>query len=476
MNLAEIEAFKRRVRDLSDRYDAVLIQIERDEALRQGVAADAIAGQGRQLALEAQVRQYLLDPLLEALGWELRVPDAILVEDTVAPEEGSDSHRRRLDYHGRISEAPRSLLAVEVKRPSIQLPKSKDKVVNEWIAWALGVIHSGEAAVIQRLPAAWRDVLTSAVDYVKRINAAYGDVPSTFVITNGEWFVVITDLSNVLFSVDPVGGSIFVFDGLADITARVEQFVALVGYRALSGYIPPQHPAALPDFVAAGQDAVCTRVVDVSYTRYGDRQPLISISVGAWVRTPKGAWILFQKTYPKQFLLLSDDHEELATRRSELDIRANDLLGELRRRRNVVFAPVNEFDRVNDPTRPVGKETGTAPGLRCELGRDLYRIVTLDQPLYFSDVTTHDGCPFHSWGSCSNEGNAVGTAPVTAPTSEPRSFFASGSPYHCAHVGIQTQRNKVCVLLPFEEHLCCRRCVFLSRCWPDTSKMPCREN
>jgi hypothetical protein len=32
------------------------------------------------------------------------------------------------------------------------------------------------------------------------------------------------------------------------------------------------------------------------------------------------------------------------------------------------------------------------------------------------------------------------------------------------------------LLLAFEEHLCCRRCVFLSRCWPDTAAMPCRLN
>jgi hypothetical protein len=343
----------------------------------------------------------------------------------------------------------------------------------------LAVINTGNSE-IDDLPAAWREILEGAIDYVKRIEAAYGDTPTRFVITNGEWFIVFSDLNATLLARDPIAGAINVFEDLGDVRARAELFCELLGYRSLSGYIPPQHPAALPDYVPEGQDAVCARFIEMSYTRHGERQPLISVSVGAWIRTPRGAWILFQKTYPRQFLVLNDDLDDLAARRTELNERAQSLLADLRNHRNVRFASREEFEGVRNepgvgqagnPASPLVRDLG-----RGDLGQDRYRIVTLDQDLYFTDDATYDGCPYHSWGPCHEEGDAVGDSAITAPSSDPRCFFPSGSPYHCAHAAIQARRNNVCLLLAFEHHLCCRRCVFLSRCWPAGMAMPCRQH
>jgi hypothetical protein len=481
VNRAEIETFKRRVRDLLDRYEQGLHDIERDEAIRRDVPAATLRGQGREIALEAQARIYLLDPLLRELGWEVQAPAAIVVEDGVEPvPNGADTHRRRLDYHGRDNAATRSLLAVEVKRPSVRLPQPRDgRPVPEWIAYASGVINTASPE-IDDLPAAWREIVESAIDYVKRIEAAYDHTPARFVITNGEWFIVFSDLKTTLLARDPVAGSIDVFNDLEDVNARAERFCGLLGYRNLSGYIPPQHPAALPDFVPEGQEAVCARFIEMDYIRHGERQPLISVSVGAWVRTPRGAWILFRKTYPRQFLVLNDKLDELAARRAELNERAESLLADLRNHRNVRFASREEFEGPQ-PEIGVGRAEDLASPLvrglgRGDLGQDRYRIVTLDEGLYFTEDATYDGCPYHSWGPCREEGDAVGDSAITAPSSDPRCFFPSGSPYHCAHAGIQARRVNVCLLLPFEQHLCCRRCVFLSRCWPDTAVMPCRQH
>ena len=70
---------------------------------------------------------------------------------------------------------------------------------------------------------------------------------------------------------------------------------------------------------------------------------------GVWIRTPKGAWILFQKNYDKQFLVLSDDRDELATRRQQLNARAENLLADLRNHRELRFASREEFE--GDPER-----------------------------------------------------------------------------------------------------------------------------
>ena len=118
MNRAEVETFRRRARDLLDRYEHALQEIEKDEARRLGVAPEETAGRGREVALEAQTRLYVLDPLLQELGWEVQAAAAIVVEDNVEPaRDDVDAHRRRLDYHGRDNDRARSLLAIEVKRP-----------------------------------------------------------------------------------------------------------------------------------------------------------------------------------------------------------------------------------------------------------------------------------------------------------------------------------------------------------------------
>jgi hypothetical protein len=481
VNRAEIETFRQKVWDLLARYERGLRDIERDEARRREVGPDSLEGRGREIALEAHARLYLLDPFLSELGWDVQTPDAIVIEDGVDPA-GADGnvHRRRLDYHGRDSAQGQSLLAVEVKRPSVQLPEADGKTISGWLARALGMINSRPKAAKKDLPVAWREILESATDYVKRILEEYGNTPTRFVLTNGEWFIVFSDLNATLLARDPVAGEIDVFLDLRDVTARADRFCALLGYDNLSGYIPPQHPAALPDFVPHGQEAVCARFVEMSYIRHGERQPLISLSVGAWVRTPRGAWVLFRKTYPRQFLVLNDDLDELASRRGALHERAESLLADLQNHRSVRFASRDEFE--GSPGEiGVGQAEERLSALVRDLGRgsdgqDRYRIVTLDQALYFTDDRTHDGCPFHSWGPCHEDGDAVGDSPIVAPSSDPRCFFPSGSPYHCSHAAIQARRNHVCLLLPFEQHLCCRRCVFLARCWPDAVAMPCRQH
>lgn len=60
----------------------------------------------------------------------------------------------------------------------------------------------------------------------------------------------------------------------------------------------------------------------------------------------------------------------------------------------------------------------------------------------------------------------------------PRVFFPSGSPMHCAHSSVFESRRAVnCVIAGFEQLLCCRRCAFFSRCYDEerARKLPCKQ-
>ena len=308
---------------------------------------------------------------------------------------------------------------------------------------------------------------------ISQVSHLYWHRGVRFAISNGEWFVVISDLQRSMLDGNVLNDSVHVFKNCEDVGYRAEEFFSLLGYRRLSGCIPVQHPSALAYFVPKGEVATCARFVDVSYVQHGERQPLISVSVGVWVQVPRGGWVLFRKEYPRQFLMLRDEPSELLEDLLQVKARADELLRELRTHRQLHFVSSDELEASLESHLPPYDLSGRSSNLVREIAREIYRVVTSDQYVYLTGNKSYDDCRYHNWGDCKNDGSAVGAVPIVAPSRDPRCYFPSGLPYHCAHAAIQTRRNQVCLLLPFEEHLCCRRCVFLKRCWPEQNTMPC---
>lgn len=478
MTLAKVDTFKRRVRELRKKYGHDLEQIEQDFARRNRVSFQDVHGRGREIALEAHARVYVIDPLLKELGWNVSNADMLMIEDTLEPiVNASEGNRRFLDYHGRDNTEDRSLVILEAKRPNAALPDPDKRDVPLFIAQALGDIHAANLKG-PKLPGKWQEWLTTLIDYVRRSKDQFGHMPVRVTITNGEWFVIFNDVEATLLSKHPSPGNILVFNNLDDVEVQAEKFYDLLNYPSLSGHIPPQHPSALPDFISTDEEVVCAQVVDVSYVRHGARQPAISVRAAVWVRTTMRAWVLFLKAYPEEFLLLSHDTEDLKKRLKQLAERAENLIKELRNSCPIRLINAEEFEKQAANAKFKGgpsRERGS-PFIR-EIDEDLYRVTIGDNFLYFLMDREYDRCPFHSWGSCHEKGDAVGTSPIVAPCSEPRAFFPSGSVYHCAHKAIHNHRKDFCILLCFEEYLCCRRCAFLQRCWAKGStKMPCQSD
>jgi hypothetical protein len=421
MNREEIETFKRAVGSLKERYDNVLVELQIDYARQNDVPSENV--NGRDIALEAHVRAYLIDPILHAVGWETELTTTMVIEDGVAPvEEDTERHRRRLDYHGRENRTGRSLLVVESKRASVKLPQSDDGDLAKVFAAAL---KSDKATPKVPFSAEWSEILSSASDYSRRVVESYGQAPTRFAITNGEWFTIFKDVNSTLLADTPEPMEILVFKNLDEVIVGADQFCDLLGYHNLSGYIPPQHPGALAEYIPVGQKAVCARVVDIHYGRHGNRQPILSMRIGIWVRTPKGVWILFQKQYEKDFLLLSDHGPTLRTSLSELNARARELLKDLRAHRRIRFADQSEFEEAPPPQS--GSILATrSTALLEKLEHDRYRLVTSDKVHHLVNDSSYNQCPSHDWGTCRSQGNAAGQNAVAAQSCEPPCFFVSG--------------------------------------------------
>ncbi len=476
MTRVEIERFRKAVTQFGASYERALEQIEQQYADRLGVPRQDMRGRGREIALEAHARAYFLDHVFDALGWQVHSTDLMVIEDAVDPSDDADGHQRRLDYHGREHHTGHSLLIVESKRPSVQLPPTSDGNISGLLAKALTQIHRGSDIPVTIL---WTKILKSAKDYVKRVTAATGRIPEKFAISNGEWFAGFSDVNATLLATNPEAGAITIFRDLNDVARRVDEFYELLSYQALSGYIPPQHPAALVEFVADHEVALCARLVEVDYVRYGERQPLISLRVGIWIRTSQGVWIYFHKEYPDPFLILSDDNSKLSIALSEVKKRSDDLLTSLSAQRSIQFLTQTEVEGYPPPAQGP-KRFGALQSPLVEImdrnlfGSQRYRIITNDKANFLADDVSFDKCPYHDWGGC-DVGDREGKGPISAPSCEPSCFFPSGSSFHCAHAEIHIARRNKCLLLPFEEYLCCRRCNFFTRCWPDSANMPCRQ-
>ena len=119
-----------------------------------------------------------------------------------------------------------------------------------------------------------------------------------------------------------------------------------------------------------------------------------------------------------------------------------------------------------------------------ECGKDEFLVITGDKTHYLLPKPSVPNCPFHDWLRANVAGCASNPGPVIGRSVEPRSFFVSSEPHHCAHRDVNlakaspiTAANKdrcgprsgqegrsFCEIWCFEQHLCCRTCTFEEVC------------
>ncbi len=470
MSQVDVERFRTLVRARLAKYESELKLSERKLANQHSANPEHFDGKGRANALEAHVRVTVLDPLMRELGWNPAEPTVMAVEDAAEPAAGRGDRRRFLDYHGRevtALEANKSFLIVEAKRPSKKLPDPGN--VSNSAQEITDLLNQHRTSPLDREIDNWPGWIASLCDYYDRTCETYIRAPKRVVITNGEWFVV--------FDGDPTAGSFRIFSDLADVAERAGEFFDLLSYPALTGKLPPQHPGALADFVSPGAEATCCLAAEVSYSKHGLNQPVLSVRVCAWVRADSGVWVQFRKTYSEAFLQLRSDLTENAKSIAEIQKRSRELIDDFRKTHPVKLIDASTFANLAkaDGFRGwVGREE--RPPLLREIETDLYLLGTGSEAAYLVQEAAYDGCQYHHWGNAFKSGDAEGTSAITSPTIVPRAFFPSGSAFHCAHAGIHAKRRDKCVLAPFETFQCCRRCSFFAWCWGDDAELPCELN
>ncbi len=476
---ARLFNFRRQIVDLKTQYEEVhLPAIERATASMQKKPANFLDGQGRKIVLEAQVRQFLLDPTLTFLGWDLGNPEAMLVEDALGATQDNE-HRRFMDYHGRETlpnGTERSLLIVEAKRPSVKLPgpalASSDALAIE-IVKAFSAIRGGQTRC-RHFPADWFARLNTLAAYATRAKERSGEAPCRVAITNGEWFIIFLNPESALIGMSPSADEILVFQSLDEVANRADEFCESLEYANLSHQIPIQHPADLPKFASPSETVRAALAIELCFNNIGNIQPSMAVRIYAQVRTSKSVWIKFRKDYEPPYEIMPGKQEAFSDRIKMLQQLAFELVADLRKHAVVDLMTPAEAERVaadDGFTSPWHSST-----LYASPTPELHYLTLGDEAFYITSRDKFDACSFHSYGPCMSGGNAATPQAILRQSKTPPVYFASGSQFHCAHKSVHSAREKICVLKSFESHMCCQRCSFLTRCWPTgTDELPCSE-
>lgn len=473
--------FKYRIAQVRAQFGKQLPQGERE------VALDLL-----DQALEAHARAYVVNGVLGALNWRIEsLPEDGLGE--LIPEAPvlsllSDT-TRFLDYLGLERETNVPLLIVETKRPSSVLPQltgtARAKAASFPETLALGL--AGEA-----LSGSWNGWLKDLRDYVRTAAAKGGQYPRRAVITNGDWFVVFMDPADSFGDAvkrDP--SQILVFESAADIQARAGEFFSSLAHQFVVRHAPALKLGAVAFEITSSKVRSAMHGLRLRYSEHREVYavlPTISVAPILLLGLVNGSWIRVE--IPPRAFDVPHDPVALASHLHEVEAAAADL----REKVNTALA-------ANLPLMSLDEHYADSDGFAglkgvVENATDDFIVVTGTHTHYVRETPTVPACPYHDSSRATQD--AVAAQPVLLVRSmDPRSFFVSGEPHHCAHIVVSDAKaspitglnleqcgprsgqagHAFCEIFRFETRLCCRTCAFETICTKAQvlNVMPCQR-
>lgn len=443
--------------------------------------------------LEIHARTYFVNPFLAALNWRIdRQPtddlSNLIPEVPVRSEERGSI--RFLDYLGfkrsPNDEEHRPLLIVETKRPGAGLPHALTPAATYSEIISRGLNR-------ETLSGEWNKWLNTLRDYVRSVHERTKHCPRRVVITNAEWLILFLDPQDAFLdggSADPA--HILVFENRKDIERRFGDVFRNLEYQQVLGEaLPTFTPGDLP-FYLAGQEI--DRALHGLRLRYVEQPgiyqpaPVIKVAPVVFLRTQYGAWMRIES--PLEEFDLPHRYEELLRHLGDVEQRARNLLSEVDRQlgTSLQASPLTKHYENED-------DFAVLPGVQ-EINRNEFILVTGDASHYLLPEPSIPNCPYHDWWACQRAGVPSNPGPLGNRSVNPRSFFGSGEPHHCAHRDVCnaksspiTGANRVrcgarsgrdgqafCEIWRFEQHLCCRTCAFEEVCTKaEVFHLPCQR-
>lgn len=432
------------------------------------------------LALEIHKRTYFVNGLLIALNWRLdREPGEGLpnIVPEAAIESAERGTRRYMDYLGFEQQTLRPLLIVETKRPSSSLPElSQDpsKLVPS------EVIAKGLMRDPKPLSGEWNTWLNDLKDYVLSTLAKTKHFPQRVVITNGNWLILLKDPEQVFSREDdPNPARILVFESIDDLISRYAELFAELEHQLVLGEAPALTPGELGFHVEIDSVNMISYGLRLKYIEQASIYevfPAIHVAPLVFVRTRFNAW--FRVESPPRKFELPHRSEDLVAHLDEVKHAANNLLTDVQARLALTLNPSSIRAHYQDEG-----SFESHPGVRS-IGENEFVLMTGNWTHYLGTEPSLSNCIFHDWAGSQAHGVAANPGPIMVRSIHPRSFFVSGEQHHCSHRDVDgakasriTEQNRplcgsrsgeneapFCEVWKFEQHLCCRTCVFEEVC------------
>lgn len=465
-------------------------------------------------ALEAHVREYLVNSFLRALNWRMDVS----VEDglpNLVPESPIESSlegtTKFLDYLGTEREGSDPLIIVESKRPSSPLPKRKavagkssvTAMAEEPVASIISAGLKGTA-----LAGDWNEWLDTLRDYVQSAYDRRGKIPRRVVLTSGRWLIIFGDPKDSFLA----GGTrspekILIFtaegDGQNDgdlIEQHYREIFNWLENQRVLDEVPPLTVGEVAFHVVPDQIDRVLHGLHLLYIEEPDFHqgasvalsvsPVIKVRPIIFLRSRYGVWL---RVYSTNTVEMPHDPGQLANHLREVHETATNLLEDINRRLGINFTPAtveSHYGNADD----FNALRGVVEKPKHHSHYDEHVVVTGEHTHYLRLEPSVPSCPHHDWGN-SNRENRAALVHIERRSTNPRAFFISGESHHCAHRDVAAAKSSqitpgnrdrcgprsgddydaFCELWRFEKHLCCRTCISEDLCTSaDVFALPCQ--
>ena len=458
---------------------------------------------------EAHVREYFANPFLQALNWRLNITTNelkpnLIPESPIISERGTTC---RLDYLGIEQETLTPLLIVETKHPSYSLPQridtqNKNAMQNPTVELSQSVIAAGLSNT--SLTGHWNEWLNDLRNYVLGVREHSNHLPKRVVITNGYWLVLFHDpgdsfLPDGLHSPDKIKCFEFkqkekkiISDDIAD---NYREIFDLLEHQHVLGGSPAITVAELGFYVTGEHLTSVMHGLRLKYIKHPgmfEPSPIIELAPLVFLQSKYGAWLAVESG-KDQPITMPHCYDDLPNQLQEVEKEARELLSKINTKLSTNLTPKKlrqhyQSENAFDLLKGIRNRNSTA-------NFNDYWIVTGEFEHFLKSTPTITNCPHHDWKNSKEAGFAQPQlVSIQRRSIEPKSYFVNQEEHHCTHREVHVQKanqltplNRVrigkrsgkdgdpfCEIWGFEEHLCCRACVFEEVCTSSSVfNLPC---
>jgi hypothetical protein len=480
------------VSDLRDkaRFKSALDEIF--EAFKPRTASagpPAFIGAAYRDPLEHTTRRYVIDEILDGLGWNL----GRLTQEIVEEARAQGDTTLFLDYLGVNPDLRVPLLIIEGKAwgkpfvtPSnagaaaqvLANPSSPEAL----IAKAVEHCKTGGQPDASPLILEWAGWIHKLHQYVTTVHQQSGHIVQQLAITSGRWWVIFTKPYETFVVAGAVNTiNIRVFEGREVIERSDEIFNHLARQNLIHdppSLIQPSQLSAYTDRADIARLYHALWVVRRKDGAHFDAFPQINLYPSIVLERRDGQLLaVIDQLRPR--ITVPHNYENLSEHLNEVERNAVALLQAVNAETGITLAssPLAVF-----PGFPVSggllAQVGTQQTIRfmksSTTPNEFLLVTGSDKHFLLPQPSIHP-CVGHTWSECHSIHKNEREAAVVSRSYDPASFFTTMEPHHCAHRIVHNRRALRCHIAPFEEFLCCRACAFQSICWtPDeTAGLPC---